>query len=70
MARAIFSPDDKQARILGKLRELAQQRKAIEEETDRAIVEADQARIPIAHIAKDAEVTRKTVYRHLGKPMK
>lgn len=70
MARPIFSPDDHQARVLRKLRELASQRKDIEEATDRAIAEADQAQIPIAHIAKEAEVTRKTVYRHLGRPMK
>ena len=70
VARPTFVPDDAQSRILTALAALAKQRKAVEVRTDALIAEAERAGIPIFHIAENAELTRKTVYRHLGKPMK
>lgn len=70
MPRPPFEPDDNQKRILDALKRLAEQRQLLDEQTDGFIVEAGRRKIPIDWIAKAANYTRKTVYRHLGKPMK
>lgn len=49
---------------------LAEQRRVIDEQTDHLIAKAEKLRVPIDWIAKAARMTRKTVYRHLGRPMK
>lgn len=77
MPRPTFEPDDSQSALLRAIERLAEQRRIltgqlenVEAKTDQLIAEADAARIPIDRIAKAAKRTRKTVYRHLGKPMK
>lgn len=67
MARPTFSPDDEQARILSELAELADRRKTIETRTNQLIAEATKTAVPIYWIAYHAAMTRKTVYRHLGR---
>lgn len=52
------------------LANLAAQRQAIDEQTDKLIAEAGRLKVPIDRIAKTAQLARKTIYRHLGKPMK
>jgi transcriptional regulator of acetoin/glycerol metabolism len=69
MPRPTFAPTADQQRILDALAALAAQRASIEAETDKLIAEADRCGIPIDHIARHANHTRKTVYRHLGRPM-
>ncbi|GGN39194.1 AcrR family transcriptional regulator [Actinoplanes campanulatus] len=70
MPRPPFEPDDEQQKVLLALVNLAAQRQAIEEQIDRLIVEAGRLRVPINRIAEAADLARKTIYRHLGKPMK
>lgn len=70
MARPTFSPNDDQRTVLDALQRVAQKRARVDEETDRLIAEADQLAIPIKQIAEHARLTRKTIYRHLGRPMK
>jgi AcrR family transcriptional regulator len=68
--RPPFEPDDQQQKVLRALASLAEQRRIIDTETDKLMAEAERLNIPIDRIAKEVKVTRKTVYRHLGKPMK
>jgi hypothetical protein len=68
--RPPFEPDEDQQKVLLALANLAAQRQVIDEQTDKLIARAKELAIPIDHIATAAKRTRKTVYRHLGKPMK
>jgi 3-hydroxyacyl-CoA dehydrogenase len=70
MARPPFSPDPDQRKILGRLSALAKRRAELDTETDETIAAADSSGIPIAAIAAAANMQRKTVYRHLGVPMR
>jgi hypothetical protein len=68
--RPPFEPDEQQQKVLLALAHLAEQRRIIDEQTDKLIAEANRLKVPIDWIAKVARVARKTVYRHLGNPMK
>ncbi|GAA0494253.1 hypothetical protein Ade02nite_20500 [Paractinoplanes deccanensis] len=68
--RPSHEPDDQQAKVLRALANLAEQRRIIDEQADKLIARAKELDVPIEHIAVAAGRTRKTVYRHLGKPMK
>jgi hypothetical protein len=75
--RPTFEPNDDQDALLRAIEHLAEQRRLlsdqlgeVDRQTDQLIAKADEAKIPIERIAKAAGRTRKTVYRHLGKPMK
>lgn len=70
MPRPTFTPSDAQRATLTALARLARRRKKLDEEADALIAKADGQGIPISHIADSAQVQRKTVYRHLGKPMR
>lgn len=70
MPRPTFTPSDAQRATLAALTRLARRRKKLTEETDALIAEADNQGIPISHIADSIAMERKTVYRHLGKPMR
>jgi hypothetical protein len=68
--RPTFEPDDEQKAVLDAIKKLAEQRRTIEERLDQLTAKAEKLKIPIKWIADAAGRTRKTVYRHLGKPMK
>ncbi|MGI5247522.1 hypothetical protein [Dactylosporangium sp. CA-139066] len=70
MARPAFTPDDDQRKTLAVLARIAAARAKLDVEADGAIKRAKEQDIPIAHIAETLGVERKTVYRHLGRPMK
>lgn len=70
MPRPVFAPNGAQRDILTALARVAEQRARVDAETDKLIKQADALAVPISKIAEHAKVTRKTVYRHLGKPMK
>ncbi|MFI6228660.1 helix-turn-helix domain-containing protein [Micromonospora echinospora] len=72
MPRPEWVPDEARRRKLDKLARLAQRRDAIEAEYRALIAELADPEgdaIPIAQIAARANITRKTVYRYLGRPM-
>lgn len=69
MPRPTFAPDDAQRAVLDALARLADQRARVDKEADTLIRQASKLDIPISQIAAHAKVTRKTVYRHLGRPM-
>jgi AcrR family transcriptional regulator len=70
MPRPVFAPNDAQRAILTALARVAEQRARVDAEADKLIKQADALAVPISQIAEHAKVTRKTVYRHLGRPMK
>ncbi|MGS2615142.1 hypothetical protein ACVCAH_11545 [Micromonospora sp. LZ34] len=69
MPRPTFTPDDAQRATLDALARLARRRKKLDEEADALMAKADEQGIPVSWIADHAQVQRKTVYRHLGRPM-
>lgn len=69
MPRPTFTPDDAQRATLDALTRLARRRKKLDKETDELMSKAEEQGIPISWIADTAQVQRKTVYRHLGRPM-
>ncbi|MFC6017193.1 helix-turn-helix domain-containing protein [Plantactinospora solaniradicis] len=70
MPRPTFTPDDAQRATLDAIARLARRREKLDKEMDELIAKAAQQEIPIATIADRAGVERKTVYRHLGRPMR
>ncbi len=70
MARPAFTPDDEQSKTLVVLARIAAARAKLDTDADLAIKKANDQQIPIARIAETLKVERKTVYRHLGRPMK
>lgn len=75
--RPTWQPTEVQADILHKMAAATADRKRIEAEIrsvtaqlGQAFVESEVCGIPVSWMAEAANVTRKTVYRHLGKPMK
>jgi transcriptional regulator of acetoin/glycerol metabolism len=69
MPRPAFAPNDEQRRTLDALARLAARRAKLDQEMDALIAKADAQGIPVATIADRAKVQRKTIYRHLGRPM-
>lgn len=65
-------PNDEVAAKLDRMVELFRRQQEIWEEYKRALGEVgpNGDDVPIAHIAERLGVERKTVYRHLGRPMK
>lgn len=73
MSRPPWTPDDTRRKKLDKLIRLAERRDALDAEYRALLTElADPSgdAVPVSHIAERLRLTRKTVYRHLGKPMK
>jgi transcriptional regulator of acetoin/glycerol metabolism len=70
MPRSPWSPNSDQTRLLAALHRAAEKRAAAEAELRAALAACEQADIPIARLAKELGVERKTVYRYLGRPMK
>ncbi len=77
MPRPPFEPNSEQQKVIRSIENLAEQRRLItaqlgeiDAQTDKLIAEAEQLEVPKKRIAEAAKRTRKTVYRHLGKPMK
>lgn len=70
MPRPVFAPTDEQRATLAVLARIAQQQATLNAETDRVIALAKSQDIPISHIAETLRIERKTVYRHLGHPMR
>jgi hypothetical protein len=70
MPRPVFTPDATQRRILAALARLAARRADDDAKLTELIEQADVAGVPIAVIAENADVERKTVYRRLGRPMR
>jgi transcriptional regulator of acetoin/glycerol metabolism len=70
MARPAFTPDDEQRKTLDVLARIAAARARLDDEADATIKKAKRQDIPVSRIAETLGVERKTVYRHLGRPMK
>jgi transcriptional regulator of acetoin/glycerol metabolism len=70
MPRPVFAPNDEQRATLAVLARLAEVQARLNAEADEAIRRAKQQDIPISHIAETLRVERKTIYRHLGHPMR
>jgi transcriptional regulator of acetoin/glycerol metabolism len=69
VARAAFEPNDEQKKLLVALKRAAT--KAAEADTAyrAALAAAAESGVPVARLAADLDVERKTVYRHLGRTM-
>lgn len=70
MTRNPWVPSPTQAKLLAALREADSERKASDARYRALLAECSAAQIPIARIAAEVDVERKTIYRHLGRPMK
>lgn len=70
MPRSPWSPNADQTRLLAALKRDAEAREKAEEQYRTRLAECEQAGIPIRRLADELGVERKTVYRHLGRPMK
>ena len=68
--RPAWTASTSQERVLNDLASAATQLRGIDAAIETLTLEAADAGIPISWIAEHAAVTRKTVYRHLGRPMK
>ncbi len=70
MARPAFAPDDTQRRTLRELESVAARIDVANTRLTELIAAAQAQGVPIEHIARAASVTKKTVYRRLGHPMR
>lgn len=70
MARPTFTPDDVQRRTLRDLEAVAARLQAADARLTELIAKANDQGVPLEHIAKHGGVTRKTVYRRLGRPQR
>jgi hypothetical protein len=70
MSRSPWVPNPTQEVLLATLRAAAEERKRCDERYRELLAECALAEIPIARIATEVSVERKTIYRHLGRPMK
>lgn len=72
MPRPEWVPDEVRRRKLDKLVRLARRRDALDAEYRTLLAELADPNgdnVPIKQLAERLQVTRKTVYRHLGRPM-
>lgn len=69
MSRAAFTPNDDQRNLLAALRLVHRKAAEAEAEYKRLLAECAEADIPIAKLAQELGIQRKTVYRHLGRSM-
>lgn len=69
MARPPWSPDDSQKKLIAAVKRAARKRADAEAEYKEALAAAAAADVPIARLAEELDVERKTVYRHLGRSM-
>jgi len=70
MARSPWAPDAGQAQLLAHLKAAAEEREKAEVKYRKLLADCEAAKIPIARLAEELDVERKTIYRHLGRPMK
>ena len=74
MPRSPWSPSGEQAELLAALRKAADERdralRALDADVRAKLAACADADIPIARLAEELKVERKTIYRHLGRPMK
>ncbi len=69
MAKPTFTPDAAQAELLMALRMAYRKKTDAEADYKRLLADCAEADIPIAKLAAELQVQRKTVYRHLGRSM-
>jgi hypothetical protein len=70
VARPPWAPDDKQAKLLAALKRAATDRDKAEATYRELLAKCAEADIPILRLSDELGVERKTIYRHLGRPMK
>jgi hypothetical protein len=73
MSRPPWTPDEARRKKLDRLVRLAQRRDALDAEYRTllgVLADPQQDAVPINHIADRLGLTRKTVYRHLGRSMR
>ncbi|MFJ1539244.1 hypothetical protein ACIODS_11945 [Micromonospora chalcea] len=71
MPRTEWVPDDARRRKADKLVRLARRRDQLDTDYRKLLAELADPHgddVPVAYLAKRLNITRKTVYRHLGKP--
>lgn len=68
--RGAWNPDEEQKRLLAALKRAYKKADETQAEARRLLNECHhQAGIPVARLAEELELERKTVYRHLGRSM-
>jgi AcrR family transcriptional regulator len=70
MARPTFAPTEDQTATLRRMQRVVRDLATAEAALTELITEADAKGVPIEHIARHAGVTKKTVYRRLGRTMR
>jgi transcriptional regulator of acetoin/glycerol metabolism len=69
MAKAPFTPDDHQKKLLAAVKRAAKKKEAADAEYKEALAQCAQANIPVLRLSEELGVERKTIYRHLGRSM-
>lgn len=69
VARSPWVPDDSQRELLARVKAAAQEIAEAEARYKALLTACEESDIPIAHIAAELGVQRKTIYRHLGRSM-
>ncbi len=69
MAKPSFEPDPVQAELLDALKRAHADMGAAEDKYKKLLAHCAEADIPVARLASDLGVQRKTIYRHLGRSM-
>lgn len=70
VARSPWTPNPRQSDLLAMLKRAAEKVGQAEAEYRALLADCKKADIPIARLAEELKVERKTIYRHLGHPMK
>lgn len=69
VAKPSFAPDDVQAELLAALKRAFIEKGAAESKYKKLLAHCAEADIPVAKLASELQVQRKTIYRHLGRSM-
>jgi hypothetical protein len=69
VAKPPWTPTPQQAKLWAAYKRALRAREDAEATYRKILAECDAAGIPIAHLADEAKVQRKTIYRHLGRTM-
>ncbi len=67
--RAAWTPDEEQKKLIAAIKRAKKKWDEAEVEYKALLAKGGDAGIPVAHLSKELDVERKTIYRHLGRSM-
>lgn len=69
VARAAWTPNEEQKKLMAAIKRAKRKWDDAEVEYKALLAKGGEAEIPVAHLAQELSVERKTIYRHLGRSM-